>query len=341
MMWNFLEVAKELERAGRVADSEAEFRLVFRGQSALQSVHSKFRLDHRNLESVFAAFEMSRIAGKLGNMDPKEVQALPDAMRRLIVRTLEETMLFPAGTTQSVGPPHFYGRFVDLIKDIHPQEPWLRSCVITTNYDLCVDCALHDRSVPIDYCLEGGHPPSGLKLIKLHGSLNWGYCEKCETISPLHPAAFLKDRPVQEKYARENRLIIGSRIGFGAQPCGHQPQKEPFIVPPTWNKTMHQSELRAVWSAAARELQDAEEIVVIGYSLPEADLFFKYLLAIGAVGDALIHKFWVFDPSEEVGPRFRKILGTAAEDRFDHRPITFMEAVGYLKERLARSPEIR
>lgn len=346
VMWNFLEVARELERGGLVADSEAEFRLVFKGQSALQSVHSKFRLDHRNLESVFAAFEMSRITGKLGSMEPDEVQGLPDAMRRLIVRTLEETMLFTVGPTRTLEPPYPYGAFVELIKDIHPGEPWARSSVITTNYDLCMETALHDGEVPIDYCLQDNQPGRGLKLIKLHGSLNWGYCQVCKTISPVHPGEFLAEQANRPFPGGKIQLRVGSSLESGKHACGGPLQKEPFIVPPTWNKTMHQSELRAVWSAAARELKDAEEIVVIGYSLPDADFFFRYLLAIGAVGEALIRKFWVIDPdpSENVRSRFREILGTAAEDRFALYRMEFIEALGpgrHLRKELKRSPEIR
>ena len=92
----------------------------------------------------------------------------------------------------------------------------------------------------------------------------------------------------------------------------------PVIVPPTWNKTDYNQTLVNVWRRAAEELSEAENIFVIGYSLPETDAFFRYLYALGSIGDNLIKRFWVFDPDPtgEVEPRFRRFLGRAVERRF-------------------------
>ena len=57
---------------------------------------------------------------------------------------------------------------------------------------------------------------------------------------------------------------------------------------------------------------------MVGYSLPETDMFFRYLYAIGTLGDARLKTFLVVDPDTtgDVERRFRTMLGTAAEARF-------------------------
>ncbi len=56
--------------------------------------------------------------------------------------------------------------------------------IITTNYDCCMDLALGSVRYPFSYGLEFGDfgsqnaiKPTDTRLIKLHGSLNWFYCD--------------------------------------------------------------------------------------------------------------------------------------------------------------------
>src|SRR5205085_2387516 len=101
---------------------------------------------------------------------------------------------------------------------------------------------------------------------------------------------------------------------------GSQITESPYVVPPTWNKSQYHSVLESVWQAAARELSTAENIIVCGYSLPESDQFFRYLYALGTVGELRLKRLWVFDPNETVGKRFRGLLGQGAIQRFQYSP---------------------
>jgi hypothetical protein len=88
----------------------------------------------------------------------------------------------------------------------------------------------------------------------------------------------------------------------------------------------HES-LASVWHQAALELSDAEKIFVIGYSLPETDSFFRYLYALGAIGDRLIKRFCVFHPDASTKGRFDQLLGKAAATRFQFRPLGFPDCL--------------
>lgn len=54
------------------------------------------------------------------------------------------------------------------------------------------------------------------------------------------------------------------------------------IVPPTWNKSVARGLLPA-WNAAFAQLSEATQIRIIGYSLPTADSYVKYLLRAAAI----------------------------------------------------------
>jgi hypothetical protein len=114
--------------------------------------------------------------------------------------------------------------------------------------------------------------------------------------------------------------------------------RDPLIVPPTWNKTQYHKELQAVWRRAAQRLAEAENIFVIGYSLPPTDEFFRYLYALGTTGQVWLKRFWVFDPDQSgsVERRFRRLLGPMAKSKFKVHKEVFSHAIEQLTSELAQ-----
>ena len=58
------------------------------------------------------------------------------------------------------------------------------------------------------------------------------------------------------------------------------------IVPPTWNKRLTRGDLLKAWQIAHWLLENANHVRIIGYSLPEADSYIKYLLRAAIVGNS-------------------------------------------------------
>ena len=175
-------------------------------------------------------------------------------------------------------------------------------------------------------------------MMKLHGSLNWRYCKECADLSPWEIREYFRNRDFFGAPPHSVTLEVASAISGMQHKCGKV--QEPFIVPPTWNKTIYKSHLQKVWAAAAAELSAATEILVMGYSLPETDVFFKHLLALGTAGKARINKFWVFDPAEQVRERFEELLGPAARERFRFHRMRFSEAIGEMEKTLEATPRV-
>ena len=340
LMANFLDKADELRRRARLGEFQADFDRVFNAISALQAVHSKSALDLHNIESVFAAFEMGQLINRLPGMSIEETESLLVSTRRLIFKTLEETITYPVRDGH-IYPHDSYNSFTELLNNLNDAGKRSRCSIITFNYDIALDFALACNNCPADYCLSDAKKPGYIPLMKLHGSLNWGSCSECDQIVPWDIPAFLEKRSFASLGRGEYisvHLPLASELSSSAlKHCEQEVNPDPVIVPPTWNKTDYHRGLSKVWSRAALELSDAENIFVSGYSLSETDLFFRYLFALGSVGKTLIKRLWVFDPDERVRNRFERLIGQATRPRFRFRNQNF----GVLLGTIANDPELK
>ena len=141
---------------------------------------------------MFAAFEMAAIFGRLGDLRQEEVAELGTAIRRLIVRTLERSIrLRVAGSAEAprIVSPECYDGFAELVSDMAARP----IAVITFNYDLALDHGLYSVRRAIDYALTDEPELDKVAVLKLHGSINWGRCTKCQSIIPWAlPGYFVK-----------------------------------------------------------------------------------------------------------------------------------------------------
>ncbi|MBE1497626.1 hypothetical protein H4696_004726 [Amycolatopsis lexingtonensis] len=158
--------------------------------------------------------------------------------------------------------------------------------VITFNYDLLVEKALIAEVpgtrwtemypvpiAPLGIRISGVHGgrrnSGGLRLLKLHGSLGWWYS------GPASP-------PGDQLY--------GTRVDRWGPADSAPPivgvdelsvDKVPMIVPPAAVKSPYyvNNTIRALWRQAAEALSQADELVIIGFSLPPSDLIVSSMLA--------------------------------------------------------------
>jgi hypothetical protein len=331
LMFDFLDAARELQRLQLVNDRQADFDLVFKAIASLQRVHSKSRIDLNNLEVVFAAFEIASVIGALPGLADDEVARLVPAMRALITRTFEERLDFNrSGTYREAPQPYWH--FAELLGYLLEQAyPAQTLAIITFNYDVGVDFAVRRRRYNIDYAFESPNSPS-IPVLKLHGSLNWFYCNDCQKIVPFDLTFLTEELRGVELHSFRPQLRLSSlqQQWLHRTQLGHDVAAEPFIVPPTWSKGEHQRTLASVWKRAALELRDAENIFIVGYSLPATDEFFRHLYALGTVGETVLQRLWVVDPDpgKVVEARYRSLLGPGAEQRFAFFPELFLAGIG-------------
>lgn len=333
LMNNFLDVAHDLWKKGQVKELESNFSDVFGAIAALQAVHSKAQLDINNVESVFAILEMAAILKKFPTFSVEQIQKTIDSLKLLIGVTIEKTLQLPVEREYPRSPVP-YGEFAKLIKYLRNDAfPKQSISIITFNYDLACDYAMYQHGIPINYALGENLDQLSTPLLKLHGSLNWVYCPELGKVVPW---------TMDEHFRKYHWLGLDDSVPFVKLQMmphlkdfkyqDHEVVPEPVLVPPTWNKAEYHRNLTDVWSRAAQELTDAENIFIIGYSLPKTDAFFRDLFALGAVGDVPLKRLWVFNPDKKVESRFNKMLGPAAASRFQPFFETFANSLEIIKK---------
>lgn len=189
--------------------------------------------------------------------------------------------------------------------------------LITTNWDVLLDAARHGRfgSEPEDYGTTGNVVLDGVsespcdkrpRLLKLHGSLSWRCCQRCQrlVIDPL-------------------KYVAGEREGKEATCLCTCPYSE-LIVTPGFVREYRNVHLLTIWREALMTLARAARWVFIGYSLPPDDVGIRALLLKARCiqrdfrgSDPLVTIVSGPDRREETLARYRSFLPRAELDPDD------------------------
>lgn len=194
--------------------------------------------------------------------------------------------------------------------------------VVTMNYDTLIDEAfdfLYSKRAYIDYCLDlmnyhhmddidafnwwdnprepihvyGDETPVPIKLLKIHGSLNWKFCNCCNQ-TLLTPW----DTKIDLTSMGFKRYIYPSCESPDTQVfdllCPYDGNRfQTCIVPPSHIKNLAHPVTNKLIDEAATEIRKSRKLVFIGYSFPEADVHIKALFKKNLLEDHEIH---VIDP---------------------------------------------
>ncbi len=165
-------------------------------------------------------------------------------------------------------------------------------------------------------------------LLKLHGSINWrirrGFLPPYAIDSIVHHEPWLPFDP-RLKPVPEN-------INFHLEP-------DPFIVPPVLLKSalIEQPILRMVWSLAYKKLDQAGQVVFIGYSLPITDIASSFLftetLRNIPVSEIRVVNFAQDEESiKEIQSAYRRVFPGLKDEQF-----YFRGALEWIKELMGTS----
>jgi len=151
-------------------------------------------------------------------------------------------------------------RCVALLKDGQEKGTWPREFDL---YGLPLS-PLRSRSAGT----LGRAPIKSFQLVKLHGSINWFYSGVDG-----FPGEHIYYRNVTSDSPRSDDWGRGTPSS-DAQIRQLEMDKIPLIIPPVAEKSRFYSNrtVQAVWALAREALADAQQVILIGYSLPSTDL---------------------------------------------------------------------
>jgi hypothetical protein len=313
LIHNFLDVSKQLHDrpySGLKPFEREHFKCVFAFRREMAQARDKIRIDLDDIEQLFGLVEVSRRFRSA----PLETR---NSMVYLIAKTLQ--MSIDGNKLREQFTPSYLPEFEpDLFKGQHPflqerenqrfhvdiydffagmvsgifddteKRKSRRDTIITFNYDLVCEHSLRRFGVAADYHLDPRSvdderdPDSHgqVSVLKLHGSTNWGICDVCNKRVTILSNK-LTDSPSEFK-------------SLTCPDCGQQ-RFVPLLIPPSWDKSGYANLVAPIWKDAISELESATRICIIGYSIPETDAFFKYLLTTALAGNHQLDKLIVVD----------------------------------------------
>ena len=293
---NRLDEAKAIERV-------LDFRLS--SASAAYRIH----LDLENIEELFSLADAT--GGGLGADIRSAIAATLDFKQKTkpeaycsFSASSEARGWLPAGWATGKNSNerfHFKCKQYDfylagLCGDLKKNKDSAQNTFISFNYDCLVEDALFSlgrkfsygfepKTVNFDQSFPAAYADGGKRdlLLKVHGSVNWAFPER-----------------------RGRKLTL-----FGAYDDVRRNGFVPEIVPPTWRK-LFLGQLESVWSRAVESITTATRIVVIGFSMPETDVHFKYLLAAGLKSNISLRNIIFVNPDvSRVSQQASKIFSGA------------------------------
>lgn len=263
-----------------------------------------------SLEDVFTLLDQTiETRGVCGRYGWQEL----DEIRRHLNRAMLFVFHWETSATESPTREFYRAVACDLLKRrIRLGQKSDPLSVISLNWDSlleddmywCIEKTSGARRVDIDYCCyttpldkSGPHMPSptqkaaglfNVKVMKLHGSANWLACPNCRRLF----TGIGEERTAWELYVQLRacpECDEGSR-GRGKNETTPGPTTlEPCFITPTFVKRFDNPHIQMTWHNAFLDLAEADEVVFIGYSLPDADYHVRTLLRRAVRRDASVN----------------------------------------------------
>jgi hypothetical protein len=91
----------------------------------------------------------------------------------------------------------------------------------------------------------------------------------------------------------------------------------PFLIPPSWDKSEYRQIIAPVWKKSVDELRAATRICIIGYSMPETDAFFKYLLTMALAHNHQLYSLTVVDYKDPADLLSEDVKPPSVKERYE------------------------
>jgi len=259
------------------------------------------------LETYYRDLETRAIIGEFAKTanQPKDWRRRQKELEELIRRVYVHTTVYD--THESTVLPKkstIHKNILEMLRN--------KDTIITFNYDLLIEESFPSAELwnPVDgYKIKTYGKTRGwakrwleerkyevgtnskIRLLKLHGSLNW-------ELYPTGTAIRLKPRP----------YLVSTR-------SGKTRFEKILILAPGWKKEINRNPYKQFWRTARLRLEKCKTLIILGYSLPETDLLAQSLLAevvrTRGTRKAFLNQLHLADKDERVKERFVKLFTPA------------------------------
>ena len=285
-----------------------------RSEGKLAQLRGWFKLppeEYQNLEAVFSVFEYYELEDEMHGHFFKDVKRLLHVLlrRKANLGFRLSPGDIPFGMFAGNEPRTAYHQFVQ--ERLIPRRSDQTVTVITLNYDLILESAIWRLGERVDYRTHGAPgwenvAESGVPILKLHGSINW------------------------VAGSTSNAIVVG---GPECAPCRDNDVGDDswVMLPPTTQKNVFTIEpLKSIWLEALASLGELDQLVIIGYSLPPTDPYFRHFLTAGLNRNQNLFDVVTFlHEDDEARARFDRFFtgGGVTRDRIAHHEVGFHDGL--------------
>lgn len=303
VMSNFIEASKDQYFSDR--ERYAHFGPVFEKLRTLSMVMTGFTADMHNIEEVLSLLEI-------------HAQVNGPQARDEFLRYVRDVIAFH---TPHVGPPRFSIRQGNWWNDpFHPVSS-------LAPYAHFVGCLFRlallapDPDATMDATVAAPHETPAWK--KAYSVISLNYDMVLENIAGSLHGPRLKFAFATEWRNGDDDWSSGPYLAklHGSADAGP-------IIPPTWNKTLDDP-IRSSWRLAYNLLASANEIRILGYSLPESDAYVRYLVKAAYADNPNLKRIDVgcMDPEGTVKRRYDSFI---RHPRYRFRSMNVLDALHQL-----------
>ncbi|MCW7467843.1 SIR2 family protein [Leptospira levettii] len=206
LMNNFIDKGDKLAYDNPDSIDIQSFNLVKKARQELQRGSIKSNIDIHNIEDFFTAFELASVFGQLGDLDQSNIDNLSIAMKKFIIQTIENSITYKLekGFIRPHSEFNTIANFIHSLLDKKIIKNLSEITLITFNYDLNLEIALHYNNIPFSYSFSEETNIDCLKVLKLHGSINWAKDQN----NNINEVLRIKDIMNSPQHIRQNRIPI-------------------------------------------------------------------------------------------------------------------------------------
>jgi SIR2-like domain len=253
-----------------------------------------------------------------------------EAFKLLLNRSLGELLQdYEYGKHASADQAEMHDAFIRSMKQ--QIDAGNQVTVITTNYDLAIDIFFKDEVEKnvVDFGIPYRHVVTSkltqqpvnplLRYYKLHGSLNWLICSLCGQYY-INPIGSIVHQAYRKAVDADNTCD-----------CNEKLRLKTVMVPPSIVRDVRDSNLLQVWKGALESIRHADQLIMIGYSMPAEDLAIKSIILRGINGRTRIGypELDVVQYGDAAKPNYQNIFG----DVFDEKNYYAQGLKPYLESR--------
>jgi hypothetical protein len=310
----------------------------------LDSYHGRANFDDRNIEDLLSILSFKQLAGGRGS------KTSLDRMTKAIARTIELTCklknrnLIARPSSEENPSAKLYRSFWKALFDTYAKTQVLPT-IITFNYDLVLERSLVDLLTGVKRNLRSEEKQSPVRSFKFN-YFNKGPVSPAYEIQRVAYNGTTRDPFSQVEGQRLARLSGDRRpeveisllklhgsLNFPKDSKAtdeldlESAADDPQILPPLFNKDTAALG-SSMWAQALRELQEAKNVVVVGYSLPQTDIYMQYFLRASLGPNVNLNKITVYDPSlfvdgpagQQLKSRYQECFSPQLQRRINFMP---------------------